>query len=77
MRSSLLLASVFVVVSPDLALNVVAVVLGAYGLFFAMSELLFLIAPPPRGRARSASKAGPTARRDCRRRSPRCPACAR
>jgi hypothetical protein len=43
----LLLASVFVVVSPDLALNVVAVVLGAYGLFFAMSEILFLIAPPP------------------------------
>ena len=43
----LLLASVFVVVSPDLALNVVAVVLGAYALFFAMSEILFLIAPPP------------------------------
>ena len=43
----LLLASVFVVVSPDLALNVVVVVLGAYGLFFAMSEILFLIAPPP------------------------------
>ena len=42
----LLLASVFVV-GPDLALNVVAVVLGAYGLFFAMSEILFLIAPPP------------------------------
>jgi hypothetical protein len=38
---------VFVVASPDLALNVVAVVLGAYGLFFAVSELLFLIAPPP------------------------------
>jgi hypothetical protein len=45
--AALLIASVFVVVSPDLALNVVAVVLGAYGLFFAVSELLFLIAPPP------------------------------
>ena len=44
---ALLIVSVFVVVSPDLALNVVAVVLGAYGLFFAVSEILFMIAPPP------------------------------
>lgn len=43
----LLVASVFVVLSSDLALNIVAVVLGAYGLFFAVSEILFLIAPPP------------------------------
>jgi hypothetical protein len=44
---ALLIASVFIVVSPDLAVNVVAVVLGGYGLFFAVSELLFLLAPPP------------------------------
>jgi hypothetical protein len=44
---ALLIVSVFVVVSPDLALNVVAVVLGAYGLFFAVSEILFMLAPPP------------------------------
>jgi hypothetical protein len=44
---ALLLASVFIVVSPDLAVNVVAVILGGYGLFFAVSEILFLIAPPP------------------------------
>ena len=44
---ALLLASVFVVVSPDLALNIVAVVIGGYGLFFAVSELLLLLGPPP------------------------------
>ena len=44
---ALLLASVFIVVSLDLAVNVVAVILGGYGLFFAVSEILFLIAPPP------------------------------
>jgi hypothetical protein len=44
---ALLLASVFVVVSPDLALRIVAVVIGAYGLFFAISELLLLLGPPP------------------------------
>jgi hypothetical protein len=44
---ALLVASVFVVLSPDLALNIAAVVLGAYGLFLAVSELLLLIAPPP------------------------------
>ncbi len=43
----LLLVSVFVVASPRLALNVAAVIVGAYGLFLAVSELLFLIAPPP------------------------------
>jgi hypothetical protein len=43
----LLVASIFVVLSPDLALRIVAVVLGAYGLFIAVSELLMLIAPPP------------------------------
>ncbi|HSJ17694.1 MAG TPA: hypothetical protein VK920_06345 [Solirubrobacterales bacterium] len=45
--AALLLASVFIVVSPDLALNIAAVVIGAYGLFFAISELLLLLGPPP------------------------------
>ncbi|HZA89526.1 MAG TPA: hypothetical protein VE401_04775 [Solirubrobacterales bacterium] len=44
---ALLAASAFVVLRPDLALNIVAVVLGAYGLFLAVSELLLLIAPRP------------------------------
>jgi hypothetical protein len=38
---------VFVVLRPDLALNIVAVLAGAYGLFFAISEILLLVAPPP------------------------------
>ena len=44
---ALLALSAFVVLRPDLALNVAAVLFGAYGLFFAVSELLVLIAPPP------------------------------
>jgi hypothetical protein len=55
---ALLLASVFVVLSPDLALNIVAVVLGAYGLFIAVSELLLLIGPAPA----AAPERGPPAR---------------
>ncbi|MGH2993343.1 MAG: hypothetical protein ACRDL1_07375 [Solirubrobacterales bacterium] len=47
----LLLASVFVVLEPNLALNIVAVLAGAYGFYWALTELLVLIAPPPeRGR---------------------------
>jgi hypothetical protein len=43
----LLAVSVFIVFQPDLALDIAAVLAGAYLLFFAVSELLFLIAPPP------------------------------
>jgi hypothetical protein len=39
--------SLLFVLQPTLALQIVAVVLGAYGLFFASCELLALIAPPP------------------------------
>jgi hypothetical protein len=35
------------VLQPSLALQIVAVVIGAYGLFFASCELLALIGPPP------------------------------
>lgn len=39
--------SLLVVLKPDLALNMFAVVLGAYGLFYASCELMALIAPVP------------------------------
>jgi len=44
---AILLASVFVVLESDLALNIVAVLAGAYGFYYALTELLMLIAPPP------------------------------
>jgi hypothetical protein len=44
---SLVVVSVFVVLRPDLAVNIVAVVAGAYGLYFGITEILLLIAPPP------------------------------
>ncbi|MGH2961296.1 MAG: hypothetical protein ACRDL3_03745, partial [Solirubrobacterales bacterium] len=47
----LLLVSVFVFLEPDLALNIVAVVAGALLFYYALTELLVLIAPAPqRGR---------------------------
>jgi hypothetical protein len=45
--AALLVASVFVVLEPDLALNIVAVLAGAYLFYYALTELLVLIAPPP------------------------------
>jgi hypothetical protein len=39
--------SLLFVLQPTLALQIVAVLVGAYGLFFAACELLGLIAPPP------------------------------
>ena len=44
---ALLLVGVFVFLEPDLALNVVAVVLGALLFYYALTELLLLIAPAP------------------------------
>jgi hypothetical protein len=45
--------SVLFFLQPTLALQIVAVIIGAYGIFFAACELLGLIAPPPeRARAR-------------------------
>ncbi len=42
---------------PQLALELVAVVLGAYGLFFAACELMAMLAPPPRrGKAKGPSR---------------------
>lgn len=47
--------SLVFVLQPTLALQIVAVLIGAYGLFFAACELLGMIAPPPaRERARRA-----------------------
>jgi hypothetical protein len=47
--------SLVFVLQPTLALQIVAVLIGAYGLFFAACELLAMIAPPPaRERARRA-----------------------
>jgi hypothetical protein len=40
-------ASLLLVLEPSLALQIVAVLIGAYGLFFASCELLALIAPEP------------------------------
>ncbi len=44
--------SLLFVLQPTLALQIVAVVIGAYGLFFAACELLGMIAPPPEVRER-------------------------
>jgi hypothetical protein len=44
---ALLLVGVFVFLEPDLALNIVAVVLGALLFYYALTELLLLIAPAP------------------------------
>jgi len=44
---ALLLVSVFVVVDPDVALNIAAVLIGAFGLYIAVGEILFVVAPLP------------------------------
>jgi hypothetical protein len=41
--------SLFVILRPDDALDVAAVIVGGYGLFFGVSELLQVVAPPLRG----------------------------